>query len=375
MLPAKKMATFRLVKTKAKLKPNQRSLTSKASGVIGRPHNFEEQKKIAKRLGIKVERPAFLKNLNFPFTNQGRVGGSPRDNRRHIKLNEKAIFKYFGRLRFGKIAIPPSYRFYDPEFLQKFYNLSGLEYGGWVEQEDRLNYTCGVGLILMDMNRILRFNRSTIGLAGTLGIAIGSRGVPNALAHFSPASWYINLSRYREDPALELLKQGLVTRRTPKIIRQITTSGVSSLVHEYGHALDFFFGTYIEKDAEHVPLSKNGTSKVVDNKVLKNKRQPLRAEMEKLFQILLWNGNKPSAFSQRISKESEYYNRRVEMWARVFETWVYQKLKDKGIENSLMHEKYKREVYPTAAEMKKLDPVISSITRKMRTILLELKKK
>ncbi|HSH64392.1 MAG TPA: hypothetical protein VLB84_01020, partial [Bacteroidia bacterium] len=92
--------------------------------------------------------------------------------------------------------IPSTYKYADVRFLENFYGLNAFEFGNWLSQQDRLNYLSGLGLALFDLWRLLGFSPKQIGIKNKLSVAFGARGRGKALAHFEPATFVINLTRY-----------------------------------------------------------------------------------------------------------------------------------------------------------------------------------
>lgn len=251
------------------------------------------------------------------------------------------------------------------------YKLRGFQFGNWVTNEDRYEYLAALYICLYDLNKVLRFKSDNMGLSGSLGIALGARGVGAALAHFEPKNNVINMSRYkREDVFKKLLKDTgqRVPNTIPKAWRFQNTGGIGSFAHEYGHFLDLNFGLYIEPHKDYPFLS--GTNKSVSRKRIEfdARQYPLRAMMEDILQAALVHNGSDSDFSLRLRKtESEYLNLRVEIWARIFEQYVQYKLAKTGVRNSFMTKtKYKAIYYLNDKELAKVIPLIDKLIDKMR---------
>jgi len=98
------------------------------------------------------------------------------------------------------------------------YKWRGAEFGNWATQDERNLFVVAFLKSCEDMTRIFGFKQ--LGTEYKIGVAYGARGKGGkARAHFEPYTFMINLT-----------KEG----------------GFGSFAHEYGHALDYFFGTYIE---------------------------------------------------------------------------------------------------------------------------------
>ena len=95
------------------------------------------------------------------------------------------------------------------------FGFRGGEFGNWTNEKDRqqsLNQTFDA---LHDMADVLQIPPKAVSLDGQLGIAFGARGGGKAAAHYESGSVVINLTR---------------------------TRGSGALAHEWGHALDDYFG-------------------------------------------------------------------------------------------------------------------------------------
>jgi len=197
-------------------------------------------------------------------------------------------------------------------------------------------------------------------LDGALGIAFGARGTGRALAHYEPRTNIINITRYK----------GGRHAAIPKEIRFVNTGGVGAFAHEYGHFLDFFFGSKIEVDKSVYSLT-NGSSTNARMIQYNKTSQPIRCLVEELLKVAYWHPTKkePSKYIQRIQHFSKrsYYVERTEIFARLFEQYIGYKLKALKIQNSFLAQtKYHSHIYMTAAELKKVVPIFDKILVRMR---------
>jgi hypothetical protein len=156
--------------------------------------------------------------------------------------NEASIQKMYKRFRTDAPLWQGIYR--SGQFVEKIceiHGLKGVQFGNWLTAEDRYNYLLATHACLFDMNQVLKFKQNSLGLNKSLAVTFGSRGVPNALAHYEGDRLIINLSRYKRSdrlpPELELTKEE----------RFIMTGGVGSFGHEYGHFLDNAFGLHSDQ--------------------------------------------------------------------------------------------------------------------------------
>lgn len=106
------------------------------------------------------------------------------------------------------------------------YSLKGFEFGNWVTQEERNGFVPDIATTLKELSLLL--GTRNIGFDHNIGIAFGARGNAGALAHYEPVLNMINLTRMK---------------------------GAGSLAHEYGHALDFNFGSFLDQNKRYAALS------------------------------------------------------------------------------------------------------------------------
>lgn len=222
------------------------------------------------------------------------------------------------------------------------YKLKGFEYGNWVNNNDRHDRLFATSESLADLAKII--GSQNIGFDGMLGIAFGARGVPGALAHFEPKTYMINLTREK---------------------------GFGSLAHEYGHALDYFFGTYIDQHREYASLvggrttttmlefPNSGDYRKLANKIINSIVFEKKGLKSKTYQA--WEQN---------FKPGGYWFRRNEIFARAFEQWVRAKLKAKGIKNTfLSKEKYEHVAYIKPADFARVEPMMDKLIKAFRQVL------
>lgn len=250
----------------------------------------------------------------------------------------------------------------DVRKVEQLFCLRGFQFGNWVNNEDRFNYLAALGICLYDLNKVLKFKANNLGLGGALGVAFGARGQRGALAHYEPKTNIINMTRYYDADRFVKPKS--------KAIRFVESGGVGSFAHEYGHFLDFFFGSRIEPHARYYSLT-NGKSTNPNRIDYDQKKYPIRYAMENLLEVAYWDKSKtkPSTFVKRITNFSKkpYYVQRAEMLARMFEQYVAYKLKQSGVSNSFLTDtKYTSAVYMTSAELKKVVPLFDRLLILMR---------
>lgn len=233
----------------------------------------------------------------------------------------------------------------DQDFICKAYKLKGLEYGNWVTQEERINFLVCGHIALFDLAKIMQLPLNNLGFKNKLGIAFGARGMSGALAHFEPQTFMINLTR---------------------------TNGWNSLAHEYGHALDFYFGGYIDQSIDSFSLS-GGRSTVKYLDISNLPKNSLRYAMNDLINsintVLVNNKLTDSDTYKRLKKSqdgTEYWFRRTEIFARFFERYVMYRLSKLGIKNTfLAKEKYTASVYITKTDFNRVLPKMNALLKLM----------
>lgn len=240
------------------------------------------------------------------------------------------------------------------EQLVTYYNLKAIGFGNWVTQEDRFNYLQALKIAFFDLNRILAFPRNNIGI-GNLSISFGARGKGKALAHFEPWSNIINITRYHNDEG-------------DKKTLWANTGGAGSLAHEYGHFLDYIFAVKAGKP----PCLSGGNS---TRMIILNEGNAINVSklMNDLINSLNVQKGKVTPFRERLNKiegSGDYFIRRNEIFARVFEQYIFYKLQKAGVRNHFLHDtKYESRVYLTNNELEKSIPLIDKLVKEMRNIL------
>jgi hypothetical protein len=247
------------------------------------------------------------------------------------------------------------------EDLTKMFKLKGFQYGNWLTEDDRFNYTCAIHIALHDLNRVLRFKSQNLGLDNTLGIAFGARGNSKALAHYEAHSDIINLTRYLKFPGYKSV--------AVKNEIFVNSGGSGAFAHEYGHFLDYYFGRNYDTSIHSVSLS--GGASVIKGRY-NNTTKGLRFEMDNVLEGVIWkdkNKNELSDFYIRcLATKKDYFILRTEIFARIFEQYIFYKLQEKKIKNSFLTDtKYISKVYLTPSELK---PAIANIDR----LIVEMKK-
>lgn len=204
--------------------------------------------------------------------------------------------------RIGVESIEDRREYRDAAEGRAVFNLRSIEFGRWMNESDRQHWLYGAMHGLDTLAAIIDVDRGNIGLGRKLSIALGARGRGGlAMAHYEQGPLHtINLTK---------------------------TKGKGSLAHEYAHALDNIGTGAISKAAwasggEAIRLT-------VDESRLRSK--DLFGLYEKFFKVLYYGKLAPerqnlSHFGRAIrsiTKNVEYWASRREVWARLFDWWVF----------------------------------------------------
>lgn len=214
------------------------------------------------------------------------------------------------------------------------YNLKGFEFGNWLSNDERYDNLIAANDSLVFLAWL--FKSQNIGFNRMIGIAFGARGYGRALAHYEPGMNMINLTK---------------------------TKGAGSFAHEYGHALDYNFGRYIDQHKTYSALS--GGAMSGSKPLLDNVGSSLRALVNEIvdypftLERVDWDG---------------YWAQRNEIFARLFEEYIAYQLnkihqKNLYLAKSLDNKYYRGGKYLTEVEFKPLIPKFNALIKLMGTIL------
>jgi len=110
----------------------------------------------------------------------------------------------------------------DSKDFVKDFGFRGVEFGNWVAGDERQKSVNHAYDALMDLAHTLNIPPEALSLNGKMGLAFGARGAGKAAAHYESSKLVINLTKI---------------------------SGAGTLAHEWGHALDHYFGELDRQDA------------------------------------------------------------------------------------------------------------------------------
>lgn len=237
--------------------------------------------------------------------------------------------KYMGASR------PEVMNYIDPSKVVKQFNLHSIEFGNWMNQEDRLNYLVAAGVSMADMAKIFGVAQSRIGFKKNLALGLGARGRGGrAAGFFMPGYMVINLTKPHGHTEV--------------------------FGHEYGHAID-----WVLAGKKGYASGGRSTRKEIDHRALDMRKDSIPYLMEMVFKTLYYDdrGNDTS-FHRHLVDQTEYYQRRNEVWARTIETYLAMKMDQMGITNKFLAAPGSSPGKPPRSLVEKAAPYISKLIKK-----------
>ena len=220
----------------------------------------------------------------------------------------------------------------NPYEIANKYKLKGFEFGNWLSNDERYDNLIAANESLLFLSWL--FKSQNIGFNHMIGIAFGARGVQHFAAHYEPPTNMINLTKKR---------------------------GAGSFAHEYGHAIDYNFGRYIDQHTKYSALS--GGSVPGRRPLIDNVNSSLRAMVNEIVDYPFSIGR----------KWCDYWGERTEVFARLFEEYIAHQLNKINQKNFYLAKPlkyyYSESVYLTEAEFKPLIPKFNALVKLMGTIL------
>jgi len=223
-----------------------------------------------------------------------------------------------------------------PDKFNETFGFRGIEFGNWNSQAERqLNLNRAYDS-LSDLADLLGIPQRAISLNGELSLAFGARGRGGkqaASAHYEPDRVVINLTK---------------------------KAGAGSLAHEWAHALDNYFG----KKANSEFLSES------------YKSGDVRADLYAMYKEVIFSAKKIDGVETNFYKETkeldksrskQYWSTTREIFARVFEAYVGDRLKENGIHNSyLVSGENNPHAYPIGEERVVINNALYKMQQEMK---------
>ena len=222
------------------------------------------------------------------------------------------------------------------EILER-YKLKGFDFGRYVNNEDRYDFVIGAKESLKDLSWLLKTDN--IGIERKVGVAFGARGRGGRVAaHYEPAANMINLTKRR---------------------------GASALAHEYGHALDYTIGTFIDQNRHYRALSGGRSMAAFPDD---NTGDTCRLLMRRLISEI-----KATDSFARLKEASDYWHYNTEVFARYFEQWCCYTLRMAKKSNGFLTSSWtgytQSPAYLTEADFKKTLPIGNKLMKNIGLLL------
>lgn len=234
-----------------------------------------------------------------------------------------------------------------PEEFLKTFGFRGVQFGNYIGQDMRSKNLNEAYDALLDLSDVLNIPSQAISLDGTLGLAFGARGSGGknaAAAHYEAKQVVINLTK---------------------------KNGAGNLAHEWWHALDNYFGA--QKSFDRETADKNAYM------TLSGRTTAHRREMKEAFDNVVKAVKDSEMFTRSKRRDqaraAPYWSSEKEMTARAFETYVKDRLAEKGTKNDFLvniidtgtvieESDYE---YPTKSERIKIDEAFDRLFNTMQT--------
>lgn len=195
----------------------------------------------------------------------------------------------------------------DLQLILKSYKIKGFEFGNWLNNNDRYDRVLACSSALAHLSAII--GSKNIGMDYLVGIAFGARGNSRALAHYEPSYNMINITKEK---------------------------GMGTMAHEYGHALDYNIGNFVDQNKKHAYLSGGRITINKNSSSAQNRLKDNVGEIRSLMENLLMKASDTDSFKKMSPGSGGYWLRRTEIFARAFEQYVCYILKCNGIRDKFL---------------------------------------
>lgn len=302
------------------------------------------------------------------------------------------------------------------DFLEAF-GFRGVQFGNWLPDGER-QQVLNLGYeALMDLAEVMGWEPKALSLDGTLGVAFGARGTGRAAAHYEPGQRVINMTKLSGAGSLahefaHALDHWLGTGTTIQVPggipsatgwdthnldpRKLMPHRSESIRNVFGDTMKTIYKRNLSKDEKlgrlNSSLVKNKTEfekyfKIAQNLFesgqhkskrkyfkdlndwLKNTKINIDYLEETIKKIddgtIVDFGTDNSDFyneAQKLCGSSDYYRRPNELFARAFESWIYDEIHDRGGSSDYLVHSVGDD--PDAAEVFKGNPYPSGDERK-----------
>ena len=310
----------------------------------------------------------------------------------------------------------------------------GVEFGNWSAQDERQRIINMAYDGLMDLAEIMGVPPKAMSLNGTLGMAFGARGGGRFLAHYEPGKLVINMTKLRGGGSLahewahaldhyfgelntpdayttkargasgwydEAQYKGVPVKRTEKVDGQWKTvekMRLANLRPEMAAAFDNVMQALFQKQITKAEMvrgqeldlertqalareEQDPKIKAMYQNMAENKRQALE-ELRQDPEDRMYAGRGRTSYAgeaQALSGNSTrgYWTRPTEMFARAFESWVFDRVTSMGARSDyLVHGveadrfaggEYKGNPYPTGEERARINAAFQKLADTIQT--------
>lgn len=310
----------------------------------------------------------------------------------------------------------------------------GVEFGNWSAQDERQRILNMAYDGLMDLAEIMGVPPKAMSLNGTLGMAFGARGGGRFMAHYEPGKLVINMTKIRGGGSMahewahamdhyfgELDKadayttkargasgwhteeqyKGLPRKRMERVgneWKSVEKMRLDNLRPEMAAAFDEVMRALFQKQITKAEMvrsheldlertealaakEQDADMKAMYTNMAENKRQALE-ELRQDPEDRMYDGRGRSDYAsqaQELSGKSEngYWTRPTEMFARAFESWVFDKVTAMGARSDyLVHGVeedrfagggYKGNPYPTGEERARINAAFDKLAQTIKT--------
>lgn len=297
-----------------------------------------------------------------------------------IKKEKSGLLKLNIKLAFTlRKPVPNITGTFDFNYFKKFVEknrFAGIEYGKWLTNVESAVYSAILVTGCYDLSRLTGIK--SLGF-DVLKISFGSRGIRRALAHFSPSQFYINIRRH-----VRGVKGYDRTTANPTIwdetLNYLSSSGIQSLAHEYGHFIDYFIPKYvINNPNQFASLTKGSKIETSFTDQELNDPNVFVSNMNKLMCLLMYSDFKQTELNQWYSNlvdqysdfNKGYYLMQNEIFARYFETWISYKLQQEKVVNYALTKDmqfFSSDVYPPVDLIKKTEKYLVVILKELAKV-------
>lgn len=204
------------------------------------------------------------------------------------------------------------------------FGFRGVQFGNYEKNEKRQRELNNAYDSLMDLANIVGIPPKAISLEGQLGIAFGARGSGNAAAHYERNNKVINITR---------------------------DSGAGAIGHEWFHALDNYFGGGMKMATANGSYVERGAM-----------RQELRSKLVDFLYAI----ETEKSFNERLRFLGDYWKKKWEIGARVFEQYLVDKMEKQGIVNDYLATEKTSSPYLTKEEQADILPKLDDFFKTMK---------